>query len=259
MTFFYFLKVIDLNKDVVKKMRLLNKKISDKEVLFDSSNFVKKNFDFEQYSIKYNDSYNFRILYIFVKKAYLLKKDFKNLGINEKIYFDTFACFARFIKETKVAMNKICFDRYWWTTRQISLKLFRIGELEYEIVDKETINIHIPSDAKLGSRLICKSITEAKVFFKKYFNLDGMIYKCDSWLLSSNLKAVLNKDSRILSFQKLFKVVSFDEKNTDYYFWVFKTYDKNRDEFKSDTELQKNIKEKFKTSFNVGSAEGYLL
>ena len=58
---------------------------------------------------------------------------YQNKGIPDDIYFSTMRCFTRFINETYRMTGELCFDRYWWTTRQVGCHLFRIGELEYEI------------------------------------------------------------------------------------------------------------------------------
>lgn len=60
-------------------------------------------------------------------------KKYEQLGVSYKIFADTMKCFTRFINEHYESYGYYAFDRDWWTARQISLQLFRIGELEYEL------------------------------------------------------------------------------------------------------------------------------
>ena len=90
-------------------------------------------------------------------KAY---KEYQKKGISDTVYFETMKCFTRFIDETQKRTGRLAFDRGWWTYRQISMQLFRIGELEYEFVEYEgrpALSIHIPSDAHFSRELVGES------------------------------------------------------------------------------------------------------
>ena len=94
-------------------------------------------------------------------KAY---KEYQKKGISDTVYFETMKCFTRFIDETQKRTGRLAFDRGWWTYRQISMQLFRIGELEYEFVEYEgrpALSIHIPSDAHFSRELVGESLFEA--------------------------------------------------------------------------------------------------
>ena len=52
--------------------------------------------------------------------------------IDEKIFVDTMKCFSRYVREHKAAFGSYGFDRDFWVGRELSLCLFRLGELEYE-------------------------------------------------------------------------------------------------------------------------------
>lgn len=69
-------------------------------------------------------------------------------------------CFSRFVLENYKWTGKWSFDRDFWVLRQLSLSLFRIGELEFETCsiddniakkingnkNEKVIYVHIPSD-----------------------------------------------------------------------------------------------------------------
>ena len=71
-----------------------------------------------------------------------------------------------------------------------------------------TINIHIPSGAKLDNALCRQAIATAPSFFAKYFP-DRPVGKakalvCSSWLLCLDFDRILPADSNILAFKRLF-------------------------------------------------------
>lgn len=93
--------------------------------------------------------------------------------IPEQIFFDTMGCFTRFIKECREMTGTWAFDREWWTGRQISGSLFRIGELEYEMLNDgiKMVSIHIPSDAVLTREKCDASMRAAEDFFTRFFRI----------------------------------------------------------------------------------------
>jgi len=130
--------------------------------------------------------------------------------IPEPIWIDTMKCFTRFVLEHYQSCGEYGFDRGFWTTRQISGKLFRIGELEYELLeenDNKTVSLHIPSDAHLEGGQLNDSVSQAQAFFNQYFPAWGNApMHCESWLLSPQLKQLLQENSRILRFQQGFDI-----------------------------------------------------
>lgn len=208
------------------------------------------------------DPYGFKMLTcMLIAGTYTYDKYMKK-NINENIFYDTFGCFSRFVNEHMVSYGTYGFDRDWWTSRQIAMQEFRIGELEYEMVcreDENVISIHIPSDANLTKEHCKKSYEDAKVFFAKYY--PEYVYEkfiCDSWLLSPNLKDVLNEDSNILKFQSAFNIVSFDTEEKEFIEWIFKNPKLSLDELPEDTSLQRNLKVYLKNGGTIGAAFGYL-
>jgi hypothetical protein len=183
-------------------------------------------------------------------------------GISEDIFYDTFGCFSRFVKEHKASYDCYGFDREWWTVRQIAMEEFRIGALEFEfdvVKDHKVISVHIPSDVKLSKENSDRSYAEAREFLAKYYpeyKYDN--FACDSWLLSPNLKEVLDPNSQILQFQSDFQIESVNPDATDYMEWVFKNRGKSLEEVPQDTSLQRKMKAYLKSDGKIGTAFGYL-
>ncbi len=183
--------------------------------------------------------------------------------IPEEIYLATMKCFSRFVREYRVSYGVYGFDRGFWTTRQICGKLFRLGELEYEINDEENaVSIHIPGDADLSEEKLEASYAQQAAFFREYFpEAAGRPRMCDSWLLSPALKDLLPPDSRILSFAAHFQITKVDPDATDYLEWVYKLAAGQQDHVKpedlrEDTSLQRKMKAYLERGGKVGIAWG---
>ncbi len=184
-------------------------------------------------------------------------------GIPEGIYLATMKCFSRFVREYRVSYGVYGFDRGFWTTRQICGKLFRLGELEYEINDEENaVSIHIPGDADLSEEKLEASYAQQAAFFREHFpEASERSRMCESWLLSPALKELLPPDSRILSFAAHFQITKVDPDATDYLEWVYKLAGGQQahvrpEDLREDTSLQRKMKAYLERGGKVGIAWG---
>lgn len=143
----------------------------------------------------------------------------------EDIFIDTIKVFSRFVREHHRSYGYYGFDRDFWTTRQVHARLFRLGELEYELLEEDgcrRISLHIPSDVRLESSLLNESVSLSHFFLDRYFPEWAQCdYFCESWLLSGDLKQLLPQQSRILMFQQAFDIREQSEASKDYLEWVF--------------------------------------
>ena len=192
------------------------------------------------------DTDGIKILYCMLKASLDAYEVYQEKEIPDDIYFATMRCFTRFIDETYKMTGRFCFDRYWWTTRQVGCHLFRIGELEYEIkhIDKNVvIGIHIPSNADFSPLTVEKSLQDAHRFFVKYYpSLSGAEYRCHSWLLDSQLKGMLGNNSNIIDFQNRFEIFDEGEAETEFIEWVYNTKSTDYSTLPENTSLQINVK-----------------
>ncbi len=175
---------------------------------------------------------------------------YKEKGIPDSYFFATMGCFTRFVKECEKITGICAFDREWWTARQLSGTLFRIGELEYEKIEK---------DSRKMISICDQSIADAKKFFKQYFSeYSDAEYICDSWLLAPELSLLLPETSHILAFQKRFSLQNVDYSGTEYIEWVFKTKDAKIADLPEETTLQKRMKQFLLGGGKIGSGFGIL-
>lgn len=208
------------------------------------------------------DENGFKMLSYMLSAASYSFEKYKRNNISEQIFIDTMKCFTRFVKEHKKSHGVYGFDRDFWTGRQLSLQLFRLGELEFETTvenQKNVVSIHIPSDAVFTEKNCKNSLEMAAEFFRKYDPAYVNVpYVCHSWLLSPALKELLPESSNIIKFQNLFTITETDKTSMDFMMWIFKTIDSSVENLPENTSLQRNVKEYLKAGGQVGDGKGYI-
>ena len=188
---------------------------------------------------------------------------YRELGISDEIYFETMKCFTRFLGERRERTGEVLFDRGWWTYRQVSMSLFRIGELEYELTTfegKDAVSIHIPSDAAFVPEIVEESLKMADGFIRhvypKYAQAE---YFCESWLLSPRLAELVKETSNIRKFQELFVMKEDLPEDGEYMEWLFgKVPGTPLEELPESTSLQRKAKKLLENGGNLGAGVGIL-
>lgn len=207
----------------------------------------------------------------------LIRQDIcREMGISDEIFYDTMGCLSRFVKEHKASYGVYGFDRQFWSYRQLCGVLYRIGTLEFEMVDYigETlyvdgedvlpkgapmISVHIPSDASIDREHNHASYTAAVDFLQRFYpEFRYHAFYCSSWLMAPNLQKVLPSESKILQFQSDYKIADVKEDDQGYILWVYKKSGLTVDEFCEDTSLQRNIKTHVKCGGKIGAATGVI-
>ena len=190
-------------------------------------------------------------------------KDYEEMGFSRQMYVDTMAAFSRFVKEHLDSFGTYGFDRDFWTVRQISCTLFRIGQLEYELIHRDgepVVSMHIPSDADLSLPDLRASYLHAREILNEAFPVwsNASVF-CQSWLLSLNLKKLLPESSRILGFQRSFRIEPVEQAKSSVLLWVYKNRDIPIDELPEDTSLQRSLKTFLKAGGEFHDGRGYLV
>ena len=208
------------------------------------------------------DAHGLRMLKLMLGAALITEKKYEKAALDMRVFFDTMGCFSRFVREHKLSFGEYGFDRGWWTGRQLSLSLFRLGELEYEFAEydgKRAIAVHIPSDADLTDEKTDESLNRAHEFMRVHFpEYENAVYFCESWLLSPALKKLLPPHSKILRFAERFRITETHEDATDYVLWVYKKADLRPENFPEDTTLQRNMKRFVLEGGKIGNGVGVL-
>ncbi len=212
--------------------------------------------------LEYEDRDGMEKLHVMLSAAVRSREKYIQRGIPNRIYLDTFGCFKRFIGEYKASYGTYAFDRAFWCGRQTSLSLFRLGALEYEMIEEgglPMISIHIPSDASLTPMSVDASLAEAEAFFNTFEPMYGNVpYVCHSWLLSPALEDILPVTANLIQFRRRFDIGGVHTQDESYKMWVFGDPRLAPCDFAENTTLQRGIKQFVLGGGKVGSAYGTL-
>lgn len=187
---------------------------------------------------------------------------YQEKGIPDDIFFATMACFSRFLDETYRRTGKWTFDRGFWTWRQVSMRLFRVGMMEYELCpESKTIALHLPTNGNLRPQEIDQTLEQAAAFIRRYYpEYDGCPYTAESWLLSPELKKLLPENSNILAFQRRFQIDEIYPDDRDYMQWLFEAEeDVPVAQLKENTSLQRKAKAYLLAGGKLGAAGGKMI
>lgn len=182
-------------------------------------------------------------------------------GISLDIFAATMKFCTRFLYEHYRTFGTFKYVWAWWFPRQMSLNEFRIGALEYEFVDEEEkeIAVHIPSDADMRPESIQSSLKQFEQFRRKYFpGWTEIKLTCDTWMLMPQLQDMLDENSNIAAFQKLFEISHIDMDATWYMGWIFPGYEKVDENLPEKTSLQRELKKYLLAGNIFGIAKGYI-
>lgn len=196
-----------------------------------------------------------------LRAAVRTRELYRQAGIADRIFLDSMGCFRRFLGETMYRTGKLCFDRGWWSYRQLSMRLFRLGQLEFEFLhEPHAIAMHIPSDSCISPEEVDRSLAQLQTFLPKHFPdyLDAPI-GCESWLLSPSIMEHLREGSNIRSFQERFLLIHVVDDAPDVQEWLFRVPNGTPvSEFPESTSLQRNLKKHMLEGGKVGVARGIL-
>ena len=198
------------------------------------------------------------MLYLHLKAACLSFEKYAEKGISNEIFTATMKCFSRFVNEHKTSFNKIGFDRAFWTYRQLSLQLFRIGQLEYEIISQDESAVHIPSDADISLDKCRTSFEEYCKFLGTHFKMQPSRFSLDSWLISPALDTLLEPSSKIIAFKNCFELEEWNKDSDDYKQWIFGKENISIEEMPEKTRLQRKAKALLQHGGKIGTAKGSL-
>lgn len=209
------------------------------------------------------DEDGFQMLFCQLECVRRIHETYRERQIPEAIFVETMKCFQRFLRETGERTGRIYFDRGWWTYRQTSMRMFRLGELEYEPYESEegkSIRIHIPSDASILPARVDDSLRQAREFMRRYEPAYADVkYACSSWLLSPVLEELLPEQSNIRAFQRRFAIERVDAEDREYMQWLFQAAeDAEPSNLPERTRLQSAAKQRILQGENIGSAYGVL-
>ena len=186
---------------------------------------------------------------------------YEERGISQEIFVETMKFCTRFLHTYYQEHGCYHFVWDWWFPRQLAMLEYRVGCLEYELIDGEAplISVHIPSDADLSAEAVDKSMAQFDAFLRRqYPQWVQRDWYCESWMMSPTLRELLPEGSRILAFQSRFTVLEEDKNSPAVMDWVFRGCGSDPAQLPEDTTLRRNLKRLLLQGGNVGWTKAVL-
>lgn len=211
-----------------------------------------------------------RILRFFLDWGVKVKEQYDALGIPEQVFWDGMKDITIWAEDYYDKCGVPGFVEWGWVAATLSLKVFRLGRLQFEAMQLENaivcnghtypkgtavLNVHIPAGQPLDIADVHASMDYAPEFFKEYFNKTSILFICHSWLLSPQLKELLPENSRIIRFQNLFSVYEVDQERQAEE-RVFGRIEENPETYPEKTSLQKKMKASLLAGKSFGMGQG---
>lgn len=192
------------------------------------------------------DKNGMKQLYALLQMTAKTWQQYMDKGISRVIFADTMKFLARFLCDYHRRTGLWQFAQGWWFWRELAMVEFRVGCLEYELVEEEGrrfISLHIPSDADMSAESIEASFASFRAFLHAYYpDWENLPWECDSWMMSPALEQLLPEGSKILAFQRRFQVLEVNEDSMGVLEWVFPGYNEVSEDLPENTSLQRKMK-----------------
>ncbi len=220
------------------------------------------------------DPEGMRLLTIYLAAACLTRDEYCAAGISDAVFWDTMACFSRFLLDEHLHTGIFAFTRGFWAWRHLSCRLFRLGTLEFEYALLEehqltpkgmgpgepVLFVHIPSDAKLTEAALADSYRAARRFFTDHGAQvcpagAPQAVLCHTWLLSPTLQTLLAPTSGIRRFAQDYTVLAVDTGDESFYLWLFHGK-KPPEPLPLETSLQRVVCDYLQRGGKIGAAYG---
>ena len=261
--FLGFLNRVDLQEDAVESV--INYRMGEEEYRFYRKLFD-ENIDSFYYMVLQSGQRWRLFLYLYSRFAFELGERYRQLGIEESIYFDTFSDLGLWSSICKRDYNTIGLAEYDWLWRHCKFQLFRLGRLQFEwypaaeeiqtkychIKPGEIqLNVHIPEGTPLTEESCEESFEKADVFFKT-----SIPFVCCSWFLYPGLSEVLPESSNLMKFRNRFVIYKIDNTSRDAEERIFIRKQDNPADYPEDTSLQRAVKQALLAGKSFGNGYG---
>lgn len=208
------------------------------------------------------------VLWFYLRLACEVHEKYKEKDISEEIFHDTFSDITIWCKECYRKYKVYGLEEVEWVAKSIRMELFRLGRLQFEplildqklaqkyhlLTGEKVLNVHIPAGERLDYCECQKSFESAK----KFFSNEDVIFICDSWLLSPELREILPETSNIIRFQKMYHIVEVHYDFPQAEERVFGEIRENKDAYPEKNSLQRGLKQYLLTGKKVGIGRGVI-
>lgn len=149
------------------------------------------------------------LLCLYTRMAVEVYNEFQKDGIEDQVYFDTFYDFTIWYRRCLKTKGIPGLIQEKWLALPLKRKIYRLGRLQFEpgilpaaYGAEPALHVHIPEGEKLDPKRCEEAFRRADTFFDDSYQY----YDCLSWLLSPNLRKILDPGSNIIRFQEMFRI-----------------------------------------------------
>ncbi|MBI9104625.1 MAG: DUF5596 domain-containing protein [Spirochaetales bacterium] len=189
--------------------------------------------------------------------------------IDPEIYIDTMGDIEIWVGSYYERTGCVGLEAVSWIRRHLKFEVFKLGRLQFELgvlqmpvnnypEGAKCLNIHIPEGEKLDVAKCRESIRRVKTFFRRHLGYEYSIAVCHSWLLHGNLKDLLEEDSNISGFARLFEIIDNDDDASQIIERVFGPGEVVSQELPEKTTLQRKLKRYLLTGHRIGMGTGII-
>ena len=272
-----FLNELDLNNDELALLSTAHSKCLN-DVVQAREYYDKGDEAFGEYlatlSEKKGIDVNILNLYLYLRFCENTYEICASRGISDEDFLEMMSCWR--------IVSDICYERTGhygvaqavyrsWQRRFVNATIFRLGRLEFETIASQwdfevggisikkgdtCISVHIPRNDSFDEEACEAAYERARIFFRKHFGLENVVFVCESWLMDPWLEECLKESSTILSFQKKFKILEVADRPDIAIGWIFGKKLDDINDYAEDTSIRRAAKKKLLAGERIGTALG---
>lgn len=155
---------------------------------------------------------------------------YRELGIGDDVFAATMSDIGIWARNCRVRDGVVGLANYPWVSHHLTLRLFRIGRLQFQFfklycplgaisrlrkmspphaLGENILNVHVPQGEKLDPAACEASFDAARGFFARHFpDYRAKCFFIDSWLLGPVNKTLLPSSSNINVFADMFSLIA---------------------------------------------------
>lgn len=213
-------------------------------------------------------------LYVYIRLSERTLEEYRKRGYPEEVFYDTMKDItidSRRYEELTGVYGISPKPHRWWITYHLACQMFRFGRLQFNfkpapfdfeldgrlIKEGEVgLNAHISRYEPLSEEACEDSYARAKEFAKKHLGMSDPFFFCNSWLIHPWMTEDLPETSRIVQFQKKYKVIHIEQDENAVIHQVFDHECDDPHDYPEDNSLRRAAKKRLIEGKPLGLALG---
>lgn len=186
--------------------------------------------------------------------------DLGRRGVPEVVIRHTWSDLGLWMVKTRETTGRWGLKNPSWLARHWAGKLLRLGRLQFEFTlwdgpqvaggpapREPVLSVHVPEGSPLDQEEVLASFARgARDLPVWYPEVGPRFFTCRSWLLDPELGRILPPDSRIVQFQRTFRLLEVEGDDRQLRERVFGAADVDLNQFVPVTSLQKTVQSRWK-------------